>query len=198
MSKIRLGVVFIFILCCSDKRTEKTVSHNSPTLLKKGITSDTCSFCSIDSFLVKSAIPQGSTKINIDFPVAIEMLDRVRLIHRYERDNYDTLMKVFKMKRAGDRNEIYSHYDLYGYYTRGIKPVLIKNKVTIIDTIRNERYVTIKDSNRQYIVDLSYYRRNDGVLIFKPGKKPVYWTMKKDQENCSDYYVFPNWYFHCR
>lgn len=102
------------------------------------------------------------------------------------------------MKHWGDRSEIYRLYDLYGYYTEGIKPVLIQNEVTIIDTIKNEKYVTIKDNGKKYIIDLSYYRQDDGVLMFKPGKIPIYWTMRKEEENCFEYYGFPEWYFNCR
>lgn len=107
-------------------------------------------------------------------------------------------MQLFKMKHRGDRNEIYRLYDLRGYYTQGIKPVLSENGVTIIDTIKNEQYITIKDGDKKYIIDLTRYRKDDGVLMFNPGKRPIYWTMKKDEENCYGYYGFPKWYYNCR
>jgi hypothetical protein len=106
-------------------------------------------------------------------------------------------MTLLGMESAGDRNEIYRLYDLSGYYSEGIKPVLIDNSVTIIDTIKHERYVTIRDRDKKYLIDLLRYRKDDGVLMFKPGKPPIYWTMKKDWENCYGYYGFAKWYYNC-
>jgi hypothetical protein len=197
MPKIFVTIIFISCLGCSPKQTDKEIL-NADSFRKKRISPDTCSFCSIDPFLVESTEQDIQTNITIDFPVAIVLLDRVGLVHKYERENYDTLMKLFKMKHQGDRSEIYRLYDVYGYYTEGVKPLLILNEVTIIDTIKSEKYITIRDNDKKYIIDLSYYRQDDGVLMFKPGKSPIYWTMRKEEENCFEYYGFPEWYFNCR
>ncbi len=199
MHKIFLGLICISVISCSSKRTIESPSGvEVNSFEKRGITSDTCSFCEIDAFLVESLNAKIETNIIIDFPVAIELLDRTQLMFKYENEEgYDTLMKLFKMKHRGDRNEIYRLTDLYGYYEQGIKPVLADNSVTIIDTIRHEQYITIRDNDKTYIIDLLRYRKDDGVLMFKPGKRPIYWTMKKDEENCYGYYGFPRWYFNC-
>ncbi|HEU5291725.1 MAG TPA: hypothetical protein VFU05_13845 [Cyclobacteriaceae bacterium] len=192
-------IIFIIGLSCSAKRTDEyTYEERIEDLNKRGVTSDTCSFCALDSFLVESTNQDIETKIIITQPVAIELLDRTELMHKYHDTDYDTLMKLFKMKHAGDRNEIYRLSELYGYYTQGIKPVLMDNSVTIIDTIKHEQYITIKDKDKNYVIDLTRYRKDDGVLMFKPGKRPIYWTMKKDEDNCYGYYGFPKWYYNCR
>jgi hypothetical protein len=195
MYKALLVIVCISVLDCSNRKTQD--ESRSKSFEERGITSDTCSFCAIDSLVVKSTNSSIETIINVDYAVAIELMDRVELVRKYEEKKYDTLMKLFKMKHWGDRNEIYRLYDLYGYYTQGIKPVLVDNSVTIIDTIRHERYITIKDGDKKYLIDLMSYRRDDGVLMFKPGKSPVYWTMKKEEDNCYGYYGFPKWYYNC-
>lgn len=198
MYKVLLGIVCISALSCSSKPTIKDKSDGTTSLERRGITSDTCSFCAIDSLLVESINLDIKTKIIIDYPVAIELLDRVELVHKYENEKgYDTLMKIFKMRNHADRSEIYRVYDLYGYYTQGIKPVLVDNSVTIIDTIRSEQYISILDRDKKYLIDLRRYRKDDGVLMFKPGKRPIYWTMKKDWENCYGYYGFAKWYYNC-
>jgi hypothetical protein len=199
MSRIYLIVIWVSILSCSSKeREENTLETRMESFERRGITSDTCSFCSIDGFLMESTTPDIQTKITIDFPVAIVLFDRVKFLHKYERENYDTVMKVFKMKHWGDRNKIYGLYDLYGYYTLGIKPILEDNAVTVIDTINIEGYIAIKDNDKKYIIDLGRYRQEDGVLVFTPGKRPIYWTIDKEDENCYAFYGFPKWYFNCR
>lgn len=198
MVKIVSSIMLICLLGCVSRREDKTMSKLDSVAFEDDIiVPDTCSFCSMDSFLIKPVSQDVKTKITIDFPVAIVLFDRVELVHKYELDNYDTLMKVFKMKHWGDRNEIYRLYDLYGYYSQGIRPILNQNKVSIIDTIKKEKYVTIIDKSKKYVVDLSYYRQDDGVLMFRPGKSPIYWTMRKDEQYCFDYYGFPKWYFSC-
>jgi hypothetical protein len=198
MNRVLIGIVLICVLNCTPNRsTEDNSNKKLDSFAKEEITSDTCSFCAMSSFVVESVNRDIQTDIIIDYPVAIETMDRLSLVWKYERTNYDTLMKLFKMKHWGDRNEIYRLYDLYGYYTQGIKPVLLDNSVTIIDTIKHEKYVTILDGDKKYLIDLARYRKDDGVLMFKPGKPPIYWTMKRDEENCYGYYGFPKWYYNC-
>jgi hypothetical protein len=72
-------------------------------------------------------------------------------------------MKLLKMKNHWDRNEIYRHYGIRGYYAEGIRPILIDNHVTIIDTIKHEQFVTIKDGGEIYLIDLNRLRKDDGV-----------------------------------
>jgi hypothetical protein len=198
MNRVLIGIVLICVLNCTpNQSTEDNSNKKLDSFAKEEITSDTCSFCAMSSFVVESVNRDSQTDIIIDYPVAIETMDRLSLVRKYERTNYDTLMKLFKMKHWGDRNEIYRLYDLYGYYTQGIKPVLMDNSVTIIDTIKHEKYVTILDGDKKYLIDLARCRKDDGVLMFKPGKPPIYWTMKKDEENCYGYYGFPKWYYNC-
>jgi hypothetical protein len=196
--KCLLGVVCICSLNCTPNRNREKDSSRNVSSSEEESEPDTCSFCVLNTFIVESMDIDIQTNINIDYPVAIETMDRVDLVRKYEDTNYDTLMKLFKMKHWGDRNEIYHAYDLFGYYTQGIKPILLNNSVTIIDTIKHEQYITILDGGKKYLIDLAKYRKEDGVLMFKPGKPPIYWNMNKEEENCYAYFGFPKWYFNCQ
>src|SRR5688572_6647773 len=155
MYKIVSGIVCILILGCTTKSER---GSRARALEDRGITSDTCSFCALDGFVVESIDRKIKTNITIDYSVAIELMDRVEWVRKYEEERYDTLMKLLKMKHGSDRNEIYRLYGLYGYYSQNIKPILLHNSVTIIDTIRHEQYVTIKDGRKKYVIDLFRYR----------------------------------------
>jgi hypothetical protein len=195
MQKILFGIVCMLILGCTTKSEH---GSRARALEERGITSDTCSFCALDGLVVESIDGRINTNITIDYPVAIELMDRVEWVRKYEEERYDTLMKLLKMKHWADRGEIYELYGLHGYYTQDIKPVLLRNSVIIIDTIKHEQYVTIKDGREKYVIDLLRYRQDDGVLMFTPGKKPIYWNMEREDENCYWLDGFPKWYFECR
>lgn len=57
-----------------------------------------------------------------------------------------------------------------------MKPLLIRNDVTIIDTAFSDTLVTFESGAEHYTIDLRPYRVRDGVVLFQPGKKPVFWS----------------------
>jgi len=186
-----LTILSFCVICCSGKKTENTITEHD-----RIASTDTCSFCSYEASLINPIDLNIHPKKIIDYPVALVFFNNTNFIFKYEQTNYDTVMKFFKMKHWGDRNQIYEHYDNYGYYKQGIKPKLLKWSIAI-DTLIDEQYVEFRYQHELYIIDLKPYKYKDGVVMFKPGKKPVFWTMDIDWQSCHEYYVFPTWYFKC-
>jgi len=194
-----LGASFTTI-CCTLKKTEHNnipVNQND-TISQKFETTrlDTCSYCNIDPLIIKANSVDLKPQKKINYPIAIEFFNNSYFISKYERINYDTVMKRFKMKSRGDRNKIYYHYDLYGYYSQGIKPALKKYAI-VIDSLIDKEVVEFIYQKERYVVDLKPYKNIDGVVMFNPGRKPIFWTIDSDWESCNEYYVLPKWYFMC-
>lgn len=71
--------------------------------------------------------------------------------------------------------ERYRLLEQWGMYS-DMKPLLIRNDVTIIDTAFSDTLVTFESGAEHYTIDLRPYRVRDGVVLFQPGKKPVFWS----------------------
>lgn len=74
----------------------------------------------------------------------------------------------------------------YDYYESVVRPILNRCKVPTTDTIRYRNVLFFSDSTNEYIVDAGPYRSKDGVLLFTPGKAPVFWTTDVFRNNCTD------------
>lgn len=80
----------------------------------------------------------------------------------------------------------YAITDQYGYYTALVRPILERYSISTTDTIRWRNILFFTDSITEHIVDAGYYRANDGVLLFTPGKAPIFWTRDVFRNNCTD------------
>jgi hypothetical protein len=136
-------------------------------------------------------------RIVIDYPVAIEFFTRANFVFKYERDNFDTLSILLKMKPSNVLYEKYNLTEQYNYYAQGIRPVLLKGSVVILDNLVRDQTINLKNKDNAYLIDLRSFAQTDGVLMYTPGKKPIFWTMKKDEENCFGYFGLPKWYYNC-
>lgn len=199
MVRLLLGIFFLASLSCSSRKGEVTsFKDNKMPALNNEINSDTCSFCSLDQLSIKPSSTPYKTAFVIDYPVAIEFFVRASLARKYDNeDGYDSLMKLFDLKGPGDRTKIYNLLDQYGYYTQGLKPELLKYSVATIDTVKATGFITLKDQDISYLIDLSAYEQTDGVVMFTPGKRPIFWTMNRDQEYCFGLFGVSKWYYNC-
>ena len=194
-----LKIIYLFlvasIISCSFKSGEVNSLDSSQG--HKRITSDTCSFCIIEPFLIKPTPGDVKTEIVIDYPVAIEFFSQADLVFKYEKDNYDTLMKIFNRTPQEVSSLKYRLTEQHNYYAQGIKPILQKSSVEILDTISNDQLIKLTDKDGMYVIDLRTYKQTDGVLMYTPGKRPIFWTMKGDEDHCFGYFGFPKWYYNC-
>lgn len=86
------------------------------------------------------------------------------------------------------RDDIQTYYrmvDQYGYYITLVRPKLEGRGVKIISKPERTVYF-FEDNKHEYIVDATVYSRNDGVLMFTPGKEPVFWTEAMMKPGCAD------------
>lgn len=89
-------------------------------------------------------------------------------------------------KFFNDHQWRYGIIDQYGYYTAIVRPILERYDIQITDTIRSRTVFFFRDSITEYIVDATQYKSNDGVLIFTPGKAPIFWSRDVYRNNCTD------------
>lgn len=101
------------------------------------------------------------------------------------------------MKHRGDRNQIYALTEQHNYYL-DLKQILTKNSIATIDTLRREQFVMFSDLKTSYVINLHQFHQTDGVLMYTPGKEPIFWTMRTDEESCSGYEGIVKWYFLCK
>jgi hypothetical protein len=158
---------------------------------------DTCNVCNIHSFFVKLAYTSSGEKLLIDRPVAIKFFNQVRLADKYEIENYDTLMKLFKMKHSGDRGVLQALKNQYFYFTKTLEPVLVENSIEVIDSIQYNRHLEFRVSDVSVFVNPKDYKGQDGVLFFIPGKQPLFWTADREERYCRDSHGIVAQYFLC-
>jgi len=197
MRKLLLNVILIgtlgFYACNNAKRNER-----EEVAAKEFTALDVCERCRLDSFYIKSSVKTAvSDQKVISKPTAVEFFNLTKLMSKYHNnDSYDTLMKLFKMKDWGDRNKIYELIEQDFYYKKEIKPILVQNSVNIIASTGGDQFLKF-ESNDSFFVDVTKYLNEDGVLMFKPGKRPIFWTFKKEKKYCTELYGLVQKYYEC-
>jgi len=187
-------ILYILIVSCSREHSKYQANEKEELVDLE----DTCNFCALDSFSVKPITRDLNSRLIVDKAVAIVFFNRFYLMNRYHNEtSYDTLMKIFHMKNRGDRKIIYDMTEQYFYFDKDIKPILKDNSVAIIDTIKNTPTIMFKDKNISFVIDLQKYKDHDGVLMFSPGKKPIFWTFEGEQNYCKGLFGMAQQYYEC-
>ncbi len=135
---------------------------------------DSCAWKEAEVSFV-DAIP--SDKFRITRATAVEYFN---VVNRTATDS------VIRKRFSEDSQWRYNLIDQYGYYSGNIKPGLIAAKIDVIDTLNWRTVLFFEDEKHEYIVDVSAYKNRDGVLLYKPGKAPIFWTMDLYKSNCAD------------
>jgi hypothetical protein len=86
---------------------------------------------------------------------------------------------------ANEHQWRYRITDQYGYYHAVVRPMLERYGVQVTDTIKWRTILFFTDHS-DYIVDAAPYRSQDGVIFFRPGKAPIFWTADVYRNNCTD------------
>jgi hypothetical protein len=188
-------MVMVVVLSCT--RSESKRDNLESAISSDSSLNDKCNACSMESFFVKQASASDAEKLLIDGPVAIQFFNQVRLADKYEKENYDTLMKLLKMRHWSDRNVLYALKDQYFYFMVEIKPVLTKNSIKLIDSIAHNRLLEFRGSDGSIFVNADDYKGQDGVLFFTPGKKPLFWTADREEKYCRNSQGIVAQYFLC-
>jgi hypothetical protein len=136
-----------------------------------------CDSCNWESAKIElvDAIPTDSFRITE--PIAIEY--------------FNLANEKFPDSAAADKfytDRVWQYRMLYqlSYYTSTVKPVLAAIGIPMTDTIRSRTVLFFADEKNEYVVDATTYRGTDGVLLFTPGKAPIFWTNEVFRNNCED------------
>lgn len=185
--------MFVLLSVATDCTHKDSKPDDLKSISPSPDTNSKCSSCLIDSFDVKQASQIQRQKVIINEPVAVQFFNQVRLGDKYQIENYDSLIKLFK----GDGEKIYDLKNQYFYFVKAIKPILIENSIKIIDSVSNDYLLEFRVSDASVFVNPKDYNDQDGVLLFIPGKKPVFWTADREEISCKNSQGFVEQYFLC-
>ncbi|HYV90221.1 MAG TPA: hypothetical protein VE978_00490 [Chitinophagales bacterium] len=103
---------------------------------------------------------------------------------RYNSNNLrDSLPE--KLKNC-NRQLYYKINDQYTWYIELIRPKLDSLSVKTIEPDFKDSLLTFEYNNQAYTININYFKDNDGVVFYKPGKKPVLWTLDRLSKYCTD------------
>jgi hypothetical protein len=123
---------------------------------------------------VIQTIPQARPRsIVINSAVAIEFFSLAK-----NRDLY------LSSKKRDAMSSYYELLDQHGIYQDFIVPVLDSLEIPVVDTIPDDVYIIFEDSTQTYIINIDRLKSEDGVLLYAPGKKPVFWQEKNMRLSC--------------
>lgn len=198
--RLLLALSMITVLVCVGTNCTRSGSNHINSDLKSNDDKldDKCDACAADSFFIKPSSVINGDRVLISQSVAIQFFNRVHLLEKYDnKRSYDTLMRLFNMNHWSDRNVIYALTNQYFYFLKEIKPFLMKNSITIIDSVSDNRLLEFRHANFSVVVDPSDYKDQDGVLFFLPGKKPLFWTADAEDRYCRNVSGIVSQYFLC-
>jgi hypothetical protein len=190
--------VFLMLYSCNSKldrnahEIENTSSLDSKISEKEaGI----CEICPKDAFMVETLDSNQNVPLTFNKPVVLEFFNLYDAIEKYDIElKQDSLPE--KLKKEPYRQEIYRTIDQVGYYTN-LRQELESLQVTILRSKFKDDFVKFVDNDNAYIIDLRAYIETDGVLMFNPGKRPIFWTSSEAILKCKDMEGVGRWYFNC-
>jgi len=136
-----------------------------------------CDSCNWDAAKIESADAIPTDSFRITEAIAIEYFNIA---------NEKFPDSVLADKFYTNHEWRYRMLDQFGYYNSTVKPILTENGIQTTDTIRWRTVLFFEDGKSEYIVDAGVYKGKDGVLMFTPGKAPVFWTNEVFRNNCDD------------
>ncbi len=119
-------------------------------------------------------------------PTAVEFFHLVDEIHKYDGGLKNTLPERFK--RDG-RQTIYNTIDQYGFYYDMVIPRLKALHVKAVSGNLKDNFVVFALNKSYYVISTQWFKENDGVVFFTPGKKPILYNNK----NCSEFSAHCHW-----
>lgn len=156
-----------------------------------------CNAFVIDSFFVKHSAQTEGSKLLIEQPVVLTFFNQAKMVDKYEVENYDSLKAFLNMKHSGDRNMIYMLKNQYFYFVKDLRPKLEARSVRIIESFVANQVLEFHVNDTTIYVNVDEYKTQDGLLIFSPGKNPLFWTAAKEDLYCSGNYGIILEYFDC-
>lgn len=142
--------------------------------------------CIVDQYVIDSIKNPNSIKRKIEEPIAIEFFHLCDEIRKYDGGKKNSLPERFK---HDGRQQIYKTMDEYGFYYDMVIPQLERLKIRSIEGNFKDSTLTFSFNNNEYVISTSYFKENNGVILYIPGKKPILW----DERNTNDYAKHCTW-----
>lgn len=133
---------------------------------------NTCNACRWERAAITLVDATPTDSFTISAPIAIEYFTLAK-----RDDCFDSL--------PDNHQTYYRTVDQYGFYITLMKPSLKSRGIQVIDTLMARNVLFFEDSGHEYIVNAAPYFHSDGVLLFTPGKAPVFWTTEMLNAQCS-------------
>ncbi|MGL4598744.1 MAG: hypothetical protein ACRCYO_14605, partial [Bacteroidia bacterium] len=151
-----------------------------------------CPICNLD---IKVLPASSSTQTTTQFsePVAIEFFHLYQFILKSQKDGIADSFPE-KLKRKDGQQTIYRLMDQRGYYDAAIKPQLNSLNIKTIQANLTDSIITFIHNKQTYSVSINFFKENDGVIFFKPGKKPIVWSSESLPENCTDAHIITSYF----
>jgi hypothetical protein len=190
--------VFLLLYSCNSKPERNVHESENTSFLDSKISENEagiCEICPKDAFMVETIDSNQNVPLTLNKPIVLEFFNLHNAIEKYDTEfKQDSLPE--KLKKDPYRQEIYRTIDQVGYYGH-LRKELESLHVTILRLQFTDEFVRFVEKDNSYIVDLRAYREIDGVLMFNPGKKPIFWTSSEAILKCKDMEGIGFWYFNC-
>ncbi len=151
-----------------------------------------CPVCNLD-INVLPAVSAPPSSIQFSEPVAIEFFQLYQFILKSQKDGIADSFPE-KLKRKDGRQTIYHLMDQRGYYDAAIKPQLNVLNIKIVQANFTDSVITFMHNKQAYTISIQLFKENDGVIFFKPGKKPIVWSSESLPENCTDAHIISSYF----
>ncbi len=133
--------------------------------------------CSYENCIIKQTNTKTIGEPRINEPIVIEFFSISTLIYKYGEDSMPE-----RFKHDG-RQLLYKTLDQAACYSDVIKSVLDTLGIHIEKKIKGNT-LTFDYNQQDYTIALSYFKEHDGVILFKPGKKPILWNYDNGPLKC--------------
>lgn len=157
-------VLIISLSCNNSSKLDNDLNNNS--------TISCANFILIESTNIKH------NKLDvIDSSIVIAYFDMYDQINMYDKEGLrDSLPNLLKRP---DRQLIYKTVDQFGYYQTFLKPLIDSLQIPII-TNSNDSLISFDYENQFYTINITSLIKEDGLILYKAGQKPIYWRIVKN------------------
>jgi hypothetical protein len=198
LNRMKYIFVFLVLYSCNTKPDRNADENEYTSSLDSKISekeAGICEICPKDAFMVETLDSNQNVPLTFNKPIVLEFFNLYDAIEKYDTEfKQDSLPE--KLKKDPYRQEIYRTIDQVGYYGH-LRKELESLDVTILRSQLTDDFVRFVEKDKSYLVDLRAYRETDGVLMFNPGKKPIFWTSSEAILKCKDMEGIGRWYFNC-
>lgn len=166
--KIALLFVYSMMLGCSNEID----GANHDLEKKTSALALICDSCIYDDFSI-NRLKSIEADTVFSTPIALGYFE---LYKSLESDSLHEKLKI-------DRQEYYRTYDRIGWFGHA-KSTLSELKIPYKNGTFEKPHIAFMVDDSSFVIDVSYFKDNDGVILYTPGKQPILWEDKNMNIEC--------------